>query len=383
MAGSIEKRGKDSWRLVVSNGYNAEGKRIRHTRTIKATSRRQAEKELAKFIAEVETNNYISTSQLSLSEFAKQWLESYVEVNLQPTTANFYKLLLRRILRAMGHLKLNQIKPLHLLKFYDSLREDGVREDGKPGGLSPQMILHHHRCISAMLQDAVEWQLISSNPASKIKAPKVRKKESEYFTEEEIAHMLNKLVEEDIKYHLLIALAVATGLRKGELLGLEWKHINFTDKTLKVCQSTLYINTVGVFTKETKNQSSNRVISLPDTMIRLLKEYKNHQDRYREKLGDQWEDHDRLFTQWNGKPMHPGTVNSWFQKFLERNYMPKKRFHSLRHTNATMLIAKNVDIKTVSMRLGHAKTDTTLNIYAHALKESDREAAEKLDSMFF
>lgn len=383
MAGNIEKRGKGSWRLTVNGGIGPDGKRIKHQKTVKASSEREAKKELAKFVAEIEKGEYHEPSRMTLSEYVEFWLTNYGETNLQPTTIVFYKGLFKRILTAMGHLKLEQIKPIHLIQFYKNLEEDGIREDGKPGGLSSQMILHHHRCFSAILQDAVEWQLISSNPVSKVKAPKVEIKEGKYYTEEEVSAILTHLSQVDIKYFNLVSLGIATGLRKGELLGLEWKHIDFQQKTIKVCQSSQYTRELGVFTKLPKNKSSNRVIAIPNSILTMLSQYKDYQESQRLEIGDLWENHDRLFTQWNGKPMHPGTVNSWFQKFLIANDLPRRKFHSLRHTSATLLIAHNVNLKTVSERLGHARIETTLNVYGHALRKADYDAADKMDEVLF
>ncbi len=157
MAGTIEQRGKDTWRLTFCKGWDAEGKIIRNRKNIKASSRREAEKELAKFITEVESNQFVKPTKMRLSEYIDFWLTNFGVSNLAPTTINLYKGLFKRIILAMGHLPIDQIKPLRLIQFYKNLEEDGIREDGKPGGLSPQRILHHHRCISALLQDAVEW----------------------------------------------------------------------------------------------------------------------------------------------------------------------------------------------------------------------------------
>ena len=384
--GSIEKRSKDSWRLSYSSGINISGKRVKHTKTIKASSKREAEKELALFVAEIEKGLYLAPSKLTFSEYADVWLENHVKINLAPTSIEYYERLMKRITFAFGHLKLEQIKPLHLTQFYKNLQEDGVRGDGKSGGLSPRMIHHYHRCLSKMFNDAVAWELILDNPAKKIKAPKVEAKESEFYTVEEVAQILEKLSElskEEFKYQLVITLAIATGARKGEIMGLEWKHIDFHEKTMSITQNSQYTVKTGTITKATKNASSRRKIALPDSIIDILREYKAYQANMRFKLGSKWHDYDRLFTQFNGKPMHPSTCNSWFKKFLKKHGLPEKTFHSLRHTSATLLIAEGINIRSLAKRLGHARTDTTLNIYSHALESVDRVAAEKMDQLLF
>ena len=180
---------------------------------------------------------------------------------------------------------------------------------------------------------------------------------------------------------LIILLLIYTGLRRGELCGLEWKDIDLDARVLHVVRSSQYIGQGMVITKEPKTRAGTRKLTLSQTACRLLLEYRQWQDGIKAALGDQWIENDRLFTQWNGKPIHPQTISGWFRHFLERHQgeLPKVHLHSLRHSNATLLIAEGTDICTVSQRLGHAQTSTTLNIYAHALKSRDEDAANKLD----
>jgi len=178
VAGRIEERGKNSWRLVAYAGYDAGGKQIRKFKTVKAKSKPEAEKLLAIFIAEVEKGMFIEPTKLTFKDFSERWLRDYGEQNLAPKTLHRYKQLLEtRIFPAMGHLKVEKITPVHLMDFYKNLTEDGIREDGKKGGLSERTILHHHRLISAIFNIAIQWQILSSNPASRVKPPRVPKKQ--------------------------------------------------------------------------------------------------------------------------------------------------------------------------------------------------------------
>ncbi|WP_261134786.1 site-specific integrase [Bacillus sp. Marseille-Q3570] len=204
----------------------------------------------------------------------------------------------------------------------------------------------------------------------------------EYYDEAQTAELLKVIKDEPLKYNVLINLAIATGLRKGELLGLEWSHVDFDKKTIEVKQSSLYVKGKGVFTKPPKNESSVRTISIPSSITSLLRTYKIHQKEESMKVRDEWHQSDRLFTTWNGMPMHPNTINNWFPKFLKRNNLTPLPFHGLRHTAATLLIGKGVHVKTISNRLGHSNISTTMDIYGHALKSSDEEAANKLDDIF-
>ncbi|MGB9780602.1 tyrosine-type recombinase/integrase [Caldanaerobacter sp.] len=390
MPGSIEKRGENSYRLVVSAGYGPDGKRKKYTKTIKvhgkteAARLKEAEKELAKFIAEIEGNTFIEPSRLTFKAFVEKWLKEYAEDNLAPKTLHRYKEMLeKRIIPALGHLKLNKIKPVHILEFLNMLKEDGARLDGKEGGLSPQTIKHHYRLIHAIFEDAVKWQLISSNPASNIEPPKVPKKEAGYYNEEEVKKLIKALENEKLKYKVAVMVTLAAGLRIGELMGLKWEHVDFENNTIKIEQANQYLPGEGTFTKDPKTETSKRLIAMPKEIMDLLREYKKEQNIERLKKGSMWIDTGYVFTQWNGQPMYPYTFTKWFPKFLEKHGLRRITFHQLRHTSATLLINAGENVRTVSARLGHSNASTTMNIYAHALKSADRNAADKIANYLF
>ncbi len=259
--------------------------------------------------------------------------------------------------------------------------EDGVRLDGKEGGLSDKTILHHHRLLSKIFNNALQWDLISINPVSKVTPPKVKKKEAVAYDDEQTIVLLQALEKEEFKYKVMVILDLFTGLRRGELMGLEWSDIDFDNYTVTVNRASQYLPEHGVFTKEPKTESSKRLLSIPEYIISLLKSYKAWQNRQRLKTGDLWIPSGRLFTKWNGEPMHPDTISQWFPKFIRRHDLPNITFHGLRHTNASLLIAEGIDCKTISTRLGHSSTTTTLNIYAHRLKKPDRKAADSLQNL--
>lgn len=387
MAGSIEWRDKNTARLVVSK-IKPDGTRKKYYKTIKTDSPKVAGKELAKFVAEVENPNFIEPSKVTFSEYVKRWLKEYAERDLAPKTVHRYKQILNtRILPALGHMKIQQIKPGHLKEFYNNLTENGIREDGKPGGLSGKTILQHHRIISSILTDAVQEEVILSNPASRVKPPKVEKKEARYYDEEQAAALLeavekDAVEKESVKHQLLVNLAIFSGLRRGELMGLEWKDINFDMGTLEVNRVGQYIPKQGTFTKTPKNETSKRVMTLPPFLINLLKQYKAEQNKQRLDIGDKWQGSDRIFTTWDGKPGHPEWPSQWFSKFIKKHELPPLNFHGLRHTSFTLLIAEGVPLPNVSKRAGHANVTTTGNIYAHALKSVDKDAADKYENLY-
>lgn len=252
---------------------------------------------------------------------------------------------------------------------------------GKP--LAAKTVLHHHRLISSMLSTAVEWGILFSNPCDRTKPPKVERKEPKYLDEIQAATLLDLLETEDTEYKTIIRLLLFTGLRRGELLGLEWSDIDFEKATLRVCRSSLYLPDRGIFEDDTKNATSNRIIKLSQTAVNDMKSYKLYQMEHSFKIGDQWKGSQKIFTTAEGKPLHPDTLSRWFSKFIEAHsdVLPPVTIHSLRHTNATLQIAGGVPLTTVAKRLGHADTVTTSRIYAHAIKSADEAAAETLENL--
>lgn len=381
-AGFAERRGKDTWRLVYSGGYGPDGRRLRHTRTIKASSSREAEKELAKFISEVETKQVVTTKKITFGEFAQRWMTEYAERRLAPKTIEDHREQLKgRILPKLGHLRIDQITPLHLMKYYNYMRSDNIRLDGKPGKLSEKTILKNHLLISSILQKAVMWQILPYNPARRVERPRPPKSRVKCFDEVQTRNIFEESKKEPLKYCVVIHLAFLCGLRLGEILGLEWKDIDFIKMTISIRRTSQYVTGSGIITKEPKTERSYRTLAISEMLIALLKNYKNERDEEIEKVGSLWNETDRLFTQWDGKPMHPSAITHWFQRFLKRAKVPVLNFHALRHTSATMMIVQGLHPKTISNRLGHASIQTTMDIYGHALESTDRDAAEKLEVM--
>lgn len=249
------------------------------------------------------------------------------------------------------------------------------------GTLSDKTILHHHRLISSILSTAVQWQVIFSNPCDRVKPPKAGKSNPRYLDEIQAVHLLELIEGEDIQFRTAVQVLLYTGFRRGELLGLEWPDIDFKNQVICVRRSSLYLPDRGIFEDDTKNVSSERVIKVATFIFQALKELRVWQTEQRMKLGDRWQQSNRLFTTWNGKPMHPDTLTGWFHDFISRSDLPQISIHSLRHTNATLLIAKHMPITTVANRLGHANAVTTARVYAHAIQSADAVAAETLDGI--
>lgn len=391
MAGSIEKRGKNSYRLSCLAGYNLQGKPIKKTKTVHGT-KKDAEIELAKFVADVQNGMFVEGKSLKFSEFTEIWKRDYASKELAPSTYKRYcRMLETRLLPYFGHFYVNKIKPTDIMQFYDLLSRDTqlVRKKDNNGKktikpLSCKTILEHHRLLRAMLHRAVYWQMIVSNPAERVQPPKTKKPKRRYYDDEQskiLLSNLNQLGIEQIKYKTAIILTIFTGVRLGELMGLEWNDINFRDGIVSVNRSSQYLADKGVFTKVPKTESSIREVAIPDFVVSLLEEYKLWYDEQKEQNGELWTDSNRLFVQADGKPMHPSTISKWFVKFVAQIGLPVINFHGLRHTNATLLIAQNIDVAVVAARLGHAQITTTFNFYVHPIISHNRKAGFALENL--
>lgn len=449
-------RGKKgiSYHFRTYSGYNIEGKQIVQSMTWhppENMTEKQADKEAqrqAYLFEEKCRRGIVLDCSMTLAEYAEIWMRDYAKVRLRPKTIASYELYLRRILAALGHIRMDRIQPVHLSEFYRNLQEVGIREDGKYKSsqvralikdmgytqvrfaalcgigevtirsvckgnpvnketaerisaalglplkslfvgtgkqkrtLSADTVRKHHRVLSSLLSTAVKQQIIFSNPCERVEIPRPDHAEAEYLDEEEAAELLRLLQSEPTQFRTAVELLLYTGLRRGELCGLEWQDIDFEKSLLTVSRTSQYLSDRGVFTDETKNRSSRRVIKLSASAVTLLREYRIWQLQERLKLGDQWQDCGRLFTTWNGAPIHPDTITRWFRAFCKKNgFSDGLHIHSLRHTNATLLIASGVNVRTVASRLGHADANTTNKIYSHAIKSADAAAAEVLDDI--
>lgn len=171
-------------------------------------------------------------------------------------------------------------------------------------------------------------------------------------------------------------------MRRGELCGLEWSNIDFKEGTITIERSVSTEAGVGAVEKDPKTESSKRVIAISDKLLSVLTEYKEWYDKYRQDMGGQWQETDRLFIAECGGGLYPGTIDIWMHKVCDAAGLPHRTVHSLRHTNITMQIAAGVPLVTVAGRAGHARTSTTTDIYSHFLESSDKSAAEKLEQLF-
>lgn len=377
---SIEKRGKNSYRLVVEAGYDAQGKRIKRTKTIRVEDKLTPKKlkeyldlELAKFRMEVEAGEYIAPEKMTFSAFAEEWRKKFAEKELSPTTLkNDLNRLNKHILPAFGHIRLDHLKTIHIVNFINQLRE---------AGLSENTILNIYKVLKNILSCAKEWRLIATNPIDGVKRPKQEKKRMKYLDENEAKQVIAALYEEPTVWRLYFLGAMLGGFRRGELLALEWPDVNFEENTIYIGKSIpLTLNGEPVV-KKPKTEESVGIVDMPEWYMQELRAYYKQWQKVRWTLGDQWKGGDKQYVFHNGygKPYHYTTPTQTWRKFLKRHRLKEVRLHDLRHTAATLLIEAGTDLKVVQERLRHSKYQTTADFYAHVTKKVNKETAAKLE----
>ena len=384
MAGTIEKRGQNSYRLTIYDGFDTSGKRIRNRKTIKCNSKSEAKKELAKFYTEVSNGAMYNNRIITFANYTNIWLKEYAEPNLAPRTIERYKSLLNtHIMAEIGNMKLTQIKPFDLNKLYNKLATKHTNRRNSEGNyilLSNNSILKVHKLLSIMFNTAVSWGMLPNNICNSVKHPKEKRTEMAFYSIEEVEELLKLLDKEPLKYKTIVCIAIMTGLRRGEIIGLHWNDIDFNTGNVSIKRSVQYLIGKGVSEKAPKTETSNRTITFPTYCLSLLKELQKESLMQRILLGSKYTINDNVFVTDIGNIMHPDTITSWFAKFIKKNNLRKIRFHDLRHTSATILLSEGINIKTVSKQLGHNNIAIT-NRYIHALESANKQVADVFDSI--
>ena len=391
---SITKRG-NTYKIVVSCGYDINNKKITHSMTYKPApnmTEKQIQKDLQKqalIFEEKCKNGLISNNpNLTFAEFVPQYL-SIKKGILSPTVYPKYENILNTIVNPqIGHLKLSAIKPIHIQNFIKYLSETPCTRKYINGTIvktgkthSSSTVKRYLAVVQSVLNQAVKLDIIPTNPANadKLNIPKSVKPKVEIFTKQEAVEMLTYLENEPLQFQVLIQLAIMTGARRGELIALKFSDIDYNTNKVTIERSAGKLTGQPIAIKPPKDYEV-RSVTISPILTNLIKQLEQEKKQEALKLGDQWQGSDWLFTQWNGNIMSPQTPTKWFSKFLDKNNLKHRKFHSLRHTSATLLLYGGVNIKQVQGRLGHGNIETT-NKYLHYIAEADEEASNVLQNM--
>lgn len=371
---TIRRRPNGTYEIKVSCGYGVDGKQRNQYKSYKpepGMTKRQIEKEVQRqaILFEEDCKRGQITAAVKFETFAEQWFEEYAKVNLRPTSYARMKQLTKRVYPAIGHKRLDKITARDIQKFITDMLTNGRNlNNGKP--LSRKTAVHHLSFISDVFSYAVRMGMLCDNPCRRVFVPKQEQEEKQIYTIEQVKILYENLKSEPMKYQAYLLLSIYSGYRRSEMLGLEWKDIDFEHDLIHVRRTSQYTSEKGIYTDTTKTRKSKRVSKMPASIMNLLRQFKADQNEEARRLGTKWEDYDRLFTKWNGAPMNPQTPFEWLKGYCERIGIPFRNIHSLRHLHASLLIFEGVDVVAVSEDMGHSVVGTTLNLYSHMFQEA-------------
>jgi integrase len=374
MKGHLRKRGDRTWAVIVDVGRDADGKRRQRWHSVKG-SKRDAEREMAKILHEMNTGSYVEPAKITVGEYLDRWLADYAKHNVAGKTFERYEDIVDRHLKPdIGHIPMPKLKPLHIQGLYSKALTEG-RSDGR-GGLSPQTVLHCHRVLRGALQQAVRWQLLAQNPADAVKPPRPARREMRALDDDGIKKLLDTARGSRLYWPVL--LAVSTGMRRGELLALRWSSVDLDRSTLSVSEA-LEETRNGLRFKQPKTARSRRTVDLPSVVSAEMRTAKVATAKQKLALGPAYEDQNLVFAKEDGSPWPPDNFSTAFVALAGKAGLEGFRLHDLRHTHATQLLKQGVHPKIVSERLGHSTVSITLDTYSHVLPGIQREAVDALD----
>jgi integrase len=377
MKGHVRKRGS-KWCFVLDIGTDPTTGKRKQKWFSGFKTKKEAEKAMIDKMHELEQGMYVEPSKTTIKEYFEQWLEDYAKSALRPTSfQTYYTLIHQHIIPSIGHITLQQLQPMHLQRFYNEQLQRG-RVDGK-GGLSSQSVVKLHVIIKSALGHAVKWQLINRNVADLADPPAIRKRDIITLEADEVTHFLE--LAKESRYYIAFLLAISTGLRRGEILGLRWKDIQFEEKRASIQKNLVVVKGTPLL-QEPKTKGSKRSISLPTTTVDALRKYKKVQAQEKLKQGALYQDNDLIVTTRFGTPVNPRHLLRSFYNLIKKANLPSIRFHDLRHTHATLMLQQGVHPKIVSERLGHSNTRITMDIYSHVLPSMQEEAVDQFEEMF-
>jgi integrase len=382
--GTVYNRGtqsKPNYWLSWDEGLDANGRRLRKSKRAEGSTKKEAQAELAQIVANVNGGTHVATSKLTVAGYVTDvWLPS-VRPSLRESTLAGYSILIHKhVIPGIGGTRLQKLTVSQLDSWYASLLTSG-RRDGK-GGLSRKTVANIHRVLRKALGDAVRKGLLSRNVGDFAQVPKDRDaghKEMATWSGTEVRTFLD--FTRGNRLHPAFVVAAATGMRRGELLGLRWTDLDLKAGRLSVRQTLLTVdNRISWSTPKTPR--SRRSIDLDKGTVGVLRSWRKAQAEERLLVGAGYQDNGLVFCNADGTPLQPASFSRSFERLVERSGLPAIRLHDLRHTHATLALAAGLHPKVVSERLGHSTVSLTLDVYSHAVPGMQRDAAEQIAALF-
>lgn len=375
MAGQIIKRGEKTWIVRIFQGRDENGKRRYVNKTIHGT-KKSAEKYLTAKLRDKDLGINIEPASESLDKYLEKWLESVVRSRVREATYDDYKYLLDRYVSpTLGAIKLCDIRSIDIQKVYGDML--GEKE------LSARTVRMTHAVLSSAMKQAVRWHMLQRNPCEFVDLPRMARKEMQALSPEEASRFLEAARED--KLGIVLAFALATGMRPEEYLALKWSDLDIHAGTATVRRTLIWRKGGGWYFGEPKTSRSRRTIPIPRSLVGELADHRRKQAESRLKKGADYQNNDLVFASGEGTPiLLRNLVRRHFQPLLTRAELsPTLRLYDLRHSCATLLLSAGENPKVVSERLGHASIVLTLDTYSHVLPSMQQAATEKLERILY
>lgn len=355
---------RNNWRAAVTT---PEGQR----KTKRFATEETAQEWLVEQLNSINKSTFVEPDTITLGQWLIHWLNMYVKSTVKQRTYERYVSLCKHT-NVMEDVSLQKIKPLQMQQLYANLEKT----------ISAHTISKVHKVLSAAFKKATELEMLNKNIMTLVKPPKYRSKEIEIFSQEEITVLLTKLKEDKYYsgYFPLVLLAISTGARLGELLGLSWQDVDLKKKEINIRQSLQHSSLLGLFVETPKTKAGIRRISIPEETVKTLQELKTSKTSGKVIAFNVNEDF--CFTTKNNTPFSPSNLNKIWHGILKNTGIPYKNFHVLRHTHATQLLANGIPIVEVSRRIGHSRTSHTLDLYGQAIPNYDEKLANEITKIF-
>ena len=380
--GSIYKRSDGRWTGVVNLGY--QNGRLRR-KYYYGRTRSEVQGKLIAAQHDLQQGLPVLSERMTLKQFLEQWLESSVRQSVRPATFVSYAQQVRiHISPALGHLLLSKLTPLHIQNYLNERLESGNKRPSGKGtesekrGLSPTTARYHLILLKKALTQALRWGLVSRNVAQSVSPPKLKKFVVQPITEQQ-AQSFFEAIRGD-RLEAFFTLSLGLGLRKGEILGLQWSSVDLKAGTLRVSKCLQRLGGEYVLL-EPKSESSRRSFELPEPILVKIREHRARQLEERMRAGENWQESDLVFSSKFGGPINPRSINRRLDVLLTKAGLPHCRQHDLRHYFASLLLSQGVSLKVISELLGHSSIIITANLYTHVLPSVKKEALDVVGSM--
>jgi integrase len=375
--GSVFERKDGRWCGLISLGWDG-GRRKR--KYFYGATAAEVQEQLLKARSDHSKRLPVSPETQTVGQFLNRWLNDSVKPGVRPRTYESYELTVRLHLEPeLRKIRLERLTPEHVQAL--------LNRKSREGKLSPRSVSYIRAVLRRALNKALRWGLIARNPATLVDPPRSVRREIAPLSAEQARALLETAKGDRIEAFYTVALLL--GLRRGEVLGLSWRDVDFDRRTLHVRQTIqrlahkLTDGKGGLVPAEPKTDKSRRTLSLPDGVIRALKAHRARQATERLAAGTAWRDSDLIFTSPSGKPLDPKGVHRDFKRLLAKAELPMAtRLHDLRHSAASLLLAQGVPLRTIMELLGHSSLAMTANVYAHVAPAALRDIADRMDVIF-